>query len=203
MFNSRLKKVLALFLTAVFLAAGSVTVFADIQSSVYRRKLELKPTPLLVVLLSFDADQDGEDDFKTNPTMLTAKTLTDGSINPVYGEQWAYTKITDWQDRFFGDSGYSLKNYYREMSGGKFYFKPAQETQGTVNDGMIDLVLPQRHPQAVQALTGKNTGGAFLILADALKACDQYVDFGAYDTNRDGGLDSNELNLVFIHAGYD
>lgn len=196
-------KITTVLVAIMFLLSGSLGLFADLGTSVYRRKLELKPTPLLVVLLSFDADADGENDFLTNPNMLTTMKLPDGSLNPVYGEQWAYTKASDWKDRFFGDTGYTLKNYYKEMSGDRFYFKPADETQGTANDGVIDLVLPQRHPQAVQTITGKNTGGAFLVLAEALKACDQYVDFKAYDTNNDGGLDSNEFNVVFIHAGYD
>jgi len=104
-----------------------------------------------------------------------------------------------WSNSFFGATGKTVKTYYDEVSVGKFDFKPAAETFGTVNNGVVSVTLNYQHPN-----TGDNTGAANRkIVADALKAADSNVDFSKYDTNGNGKIDYSELHLMTVIAGYE
>ncbi len=93
-----------------------------------------------------------------------------------------------------------LKAYYNEASYGRFNLTPANETHGLANDGVVGwLTLNQRHPNTV-ATTGVANQQ---LAADAIAAADPYVDFASYDVNGDGYVDSNELAIVIIPAGYE
>ena len=60
-------------------------------TSVTTKKLEMKPVPLLVVMISFEPD--GDD-----------------------GRQICSTTKEYWYEQFFGDNGLTLKNYYKVTS---------------------------------------------------------------------------------------
>ena len=155
---------------------------ANIRTSVTTKKLEMKPVPLLVLLLSFKPEG--------------ATTKEDGVQMITTGKEY-------WYNACFGDEGYTLKNFYKEMSGGKFYFEPAR-VLGTDTPGVLEVVLDIPHPDRMnQDLPGKNHGVAFYCIAEALKKADPYIDFAYYDTDEGGYLSSDEFNVLLIHAGYD
>ncbi|WPC40213.1 Calx-beta domain-containing protein [Clostridium sp. JS66] len=104
-----------------------------------------------------------------------------------------------WNNEFFGDTGKTVKNFYKENSFNNFYFSPANESYGTANDGIIKVTLNYPHPNP-----GSSTGDANRrIVRDALIAADPYVNFASFDTNGNGYIESNELHIVTIVAGYE
>jgi len=109
------------------------------------------------------------------------------------------TTEADWAQTFFGGAG-SVQDYYREVSYGKLAMTQAVEGFGTVDNGVIGwLPLGYNHPN-----TGSSTGDANRKLAkDALIAADPYVDYSAYDSDGNGAIDSKELSIVIIAAGYE
>ena len=81
----------------------------------------LTPAPLLIVLASFDPSGEGVNHFDPeHPELLTDKT------SKYYGEQWAISKPDDCCDRFFGENCRSVRDFYKEMTGNKFWFYPVQ-----------------------------------------------------------------------------
>src|SRR5688572_7569920 len=106
----------------------------------------------------------------------------------------------NWHNRFFGPTG-SVADYYREVSYGSFSVSPASETHGTPNDGIAGWVtLPYNHPN-----TGVTPNGAWdwQIVRDAVLAVDPWVNFAAYDTNANGRIETRELHVTVIAAGYE
>ena len=83
----------------------------------------LSPIPLLVIKISFDANGNGKNDFDQSDS----KRLFNDKTSPYYGEQWCDSSDKYWADILFADSNTSLKKYYQEVSGGSFYFYPAEE----------------------------------------------------------------------------
>ena len=104
-----------------------------------------------------------------------------------------------WNNLFYGTTGSTVNNYYKEVSDGKFAFAPANESSGTTNDGIIKVLLNYNHPN-----TGSNTGYANQkIVSDALTAANPYINYSEFDTNGNGRIDTNELHVVTIVAGYE
>jgi M6 family metalloprotease-like protein len=104
-----------------------------------------------------------------------------------------------WSNKFFGGSGNTVNNYYKENSADGFSFTPASESYGTANDGVIKVTLNYAHPNTA----GNTSDSNRQIVKDALTAADPYVDFSSFDTNGNGYIDMNELHIVTITAGYE
>ena len=104
------------------------------------------------------------------------------------------SSAASWAAKFFGDTN-SVADYYEEVSRGKFLYTPAAEQHGTFNDGVIGWVsVNLAHP-------GADTQVWVAPIAAAIRAADPYVNYGAYDTNRDGWIQPNELHITVIAAG--
>jgi M6 family metalloprotease-like protein/uncharacterized repeat protein (TIGR02543 family) len=146
------------------------------------------PIPLLVVVVSYDPNGNGVDDCKAGKSSTNKEADT-------YGEQWAYTTEDEWEKSVFGDEGKTIKNYYLNMSKGNFYFKPAKETYGKADNGIVYVTVNIPHPAA----SGE---GDHPTRVKALAIVSEYVDFASYDTNGNGYLDYTELTISFIIAGY-
>ncbi len=106
-----------------------------------------------------------------------------------------------WSDKIFGGypnnvSAGSLNDYYQEVSQGQLAFNPANESQGTANDGFIKVKLDIDHPQFA-----RNWSGWKPLLADAFNAAAPSIDFSQYDTNQNGVIDKTELLVSFIVSG--
>jgi len=109
------------------------------------------------------------------------------------------SRPAQWRARFFGSAN-SIRDYYGEVSYGKLNIAPAAEGHGTANDGVVGwLALNRNHPN-----TAGNTGTANRLLTrDAVRAADRYVNFKAYDKDRDGHLSTKELHVSVVVAGQD
>lgn len=190
-------------------AQGSSNANAYSLNSAVQTKTSL---PLITIVIGFESP-DGPDatinytDSKGNKAQWTA------------AEQ-RYHDDYDWHERLYG-SGNSITNFYATMSNGKFSWVPATtETSaydvvgpdGKTNtnqydaagDGIIHVTLDRNHgnwrspdfksPEAADLRT---------MYVEALEKASEYIDFAAYDVNRDGKLSRDEACLLFIVAGYE
>ena len=95
----------------------------------------------------------------------------------------------------------NIDDFFNKASYGDVTLNPANETSGTVNNGVVGWVnVGYPHPN-----TGSSTGIANQQLTkDAINAANPFVNFAAYDTSpADGYVDSHELAVVVIAAGYE
>ena len=186
----RMKKRLAALL-AVLLLLAAVPAVAQAEDAWILDKLEkddvhLDPIPLLIVKINYDADGDGKDAYIEG---VDAKTVKES------GEQWTHTTDSYWSKMCFSDTK-SLKNYYKTVSNGSFYFYPAEETyadasaQGRANDGVVTVTIPYAHPNST---TGTVDTEDHLSRLAALEASDEYVDYASFDKNGDGYIDGVEV----------
>lgn len=163
-------------------------------------KIEASPVtetteiPLLVILANFDANGNGINDWDENdPDKLYSDKTKD-----YYGEQWAGSTLTEHYELYFGD-GYSLKNYYDELSMGAFHFVPIEfdvmPENSPVPNGMIEVTVDIPHPSA--------SGDAQGTITKIFSACDPYIDFSKLDKNGNGKIDEMELGVVILNSGAD
>lgn len=107
-----------------------------------------------------------------------------------------------WADKIFGNSESQLNHYFREVFYNQFYFSPASESNttgsGSSNDGIITVTLNINHPDP-----GGTSGDYHAHLKDAITLADPFVDFSSFDSDNDGTIEYNELQIMFIWAGFE
>ena len=110
----------------------------------------------------------------------------------------------NFQSDFFGTSGKTVRTYFSTVSSGKVTIQPAQENNGTADDGVVGwLTLSQNHPQCQDLSDQTNIDCHENLAKDAINAADPYVDFSLFDDNGDGNIDPHELAVIIIVAGYE
>lgn len=149
------------------------------------------PIPLLVLVVSFDANGNGIDDLKAGNNVTS-------TTSGCFGEQWAYTKESYWANEYFGEKGKTLNTFYKYNSHGSFYWVPVEETYGIENNGVIYVTVNMVHPNATGGKTTANGSEKYKALEEAAK----YMDFEKYDKDGNGYLDYTELTVSYIIAGY-
>ena len=135
---------------------------------------------ILVLLVSFDVDLDGFKDA---------------------GDTFIQHEDSGWSRTFFSTdgNGKTVANYYTEVSDGNFTFEPAEETYGIQSDGVVSVCLDYVHPNTGNSTDHRNQQ----IVAKALNAADAFVDFKAFDNDKNGYIDISELHIVTVVAGYE
>ena len=141
-------------------------------------------------------------------------TIVVGFSNMPYDDDY------NWNDSFFSGEK-SIMSYYSDMSFGKFTFVPAAETSaydGAANtnkadradDGVIHVKLSTPHydwATQYDMLHQKANREQYLrlstMLKSALEQADRYIDFSAYDLDGSGTIESTELAIGFVVAGYE
>ncbi|MDO4533875.1 MAG: M6 family metalloprotease domain-containing protein [Coriobacteriia bacterium] len=121
----------------------------------------------------------------------------------------------DWGNTIFGSDD-SVSAYYRDMSGDAFTFAPAVESSAygvdgntnkvdAINDGIVHVNLPEAHGDWRDEYYDDNVvaGAMLAAFSRVLVAADAYVNFASYDANGNGKLETNELAIAFVIAGYE
>ncbi len=95
----------------------------------------------------------------------------------------------------------NINDYFNKASYGDVTLNPANEIFGTFNNGVVGWVnVGYPHPNTVGSTGILNQQ----LTKDAIQFADPYVNFAAYDTSpADGYVDSHELAVVVIAAGYE
>ncbi len=162
---------------------------------------ETKEIPLLVIIANFDADGDGENDWDP----ADPKKLSSDKSQPYYGEQWAGTKPEDHYNRYFGD-GYSLTNYFPEMTMGAIRYVPAKfdtpPADAPYDNGVLEVTVNLPHPSALGQIINNSVAAGQCITA-VVEAADPYINFNKFDTNGDGVIVPTELGVVILNPGLD
>ena len=108
------------------------------------------------------------------------------------------SNASSWASKIFGTSTGELNNYYSEISKGNFQFAPATESDGA-SDGIVTTAINSNHPGNDDPANGDfhlwNT------FTTALNQIDSKVNFASFDTNNDGAISKDELQIVFLVAG--
>lgn len=115
---------------------------------------------------------------------------------------------TVWANRISGVRGddRSIIDYYNHASYGKVSFAPAAESFGFPDDGVIGPILLDRpHPNTGPTGSTGNRTTHDEIYQEAITIAKDYIDFEAFDVdgNGDGAVDSAELSVVVLMAGYE
>jgi len=106
--------------------------------------------------------------------------------------------ISEFKDKIFGDGENDLRGYYKDISFGKINFIPMMESYEDINDGVAKVKLNHDHPDY-----GEDNSLNYKILQDSLEVLDDDIDFSIYDRNDNGVIESDELVLINIVAGYE
>jgi len=102
-----------------------------------------------------------------------------------------------WANKIFGTNSGELNHYYQETSLSKFHLVPATESFGEANDGVITVTVKGNHPNP-------GSQGAFQsVLVQSLQLADPYIDFSSFDASGDGDLNRDDLQVMFLVAGYE
>lgn len=121
-----------------------------------------------------------------------------------------YDHQYDWSTTFWGDGKESLKQYYYTMSHGKFILDPAQyetshyqqgindNTADQDGDGVVHVRLNETHGTYVD-----NSKSIKETIKKAIQAADSYVDYSRYDKDNSGTIDTNEMMITVLLAGYE
>ena len=105
----------------------------------------------------------------------------------------------NFQSSMFSTGSSSVRKYYREISYNHADVLPATETCGTADDGTTPwTLLPYIHPHSPGS-----THNIQDVVKDVLTANNGCIDFASFDTNSNGYVDSSELIIVVVVAGYE
>ena len=165
---------------------------------------------LLLLLISCSKKDDESSSTSSSPCYTTApsdkgsclsnSTLTASTKVPLllvrvqYNNACFSSDETTWANKMFGTSDGQMNHYLAETTYSKYQFKPASETSGCTNDGVITVNLPENHPN-----TQKNSWSCHA--SKAITEADSYVNFAAYDTDSNDNLSVSELQVIFMVAG--
>lgn len=109
------------------------------------------------------------------------------------------TKPSEWQRLIFSSDADSVYNYYQEISQGQWAVVPASETDGTPDDGIIEVRLNLPHPNNKAVLTDAVYTGVFQAIQEASSA----VNLSAIDENGNNVIEPEELIWIVVFAGYE
>ncbi|RJR17999.1 MAG: M6 family metalloprotease domain-containing protein [Nitrospiraceae bacterium] len=94
----------------------------------------------------------------------------------------------------------SLTDYISSASYGHVTLSPASEAFGIANNGVIGwLNMGYAHPDTGGNIDDRNRK----LTRDAMLAADPFIDYASFDSNGDGYVDSDELAVVVVVAGYE
>ncbi|WP_207562243.1 M6 family metalloprotease domain-containing protein [Sulfurimonas aquatica] len=120
-----------------------------------------------------------------------------------YNNQSISSSEQVWSDKLFGKSPHQLNHYYLEVSNNNFEFSKVVESSGIINNGVASVKLNINHPNLITDNSDYFADTVYSGLSDALKKLDSNIDFSNYDKDANGHITRDELNLIFIIAGFE
>ena len=110
------------------------------------------------------------------------------------------TTPVGWYNKVFNLGDKSVARFYRDNSSGVLSVTPVNHTQAGNPPGIVSVSVADNHPNS-----GGNSNYATesAIINHALTQAGYYVNFALYDTNGDGTIDSSEMCIYFVYAGYE
>ena len=148
--------------------------------------------PLLIILVNFDANGNGVDDYETGGA----------DAIKVTGEQWAGTDIKEHYKLYF-EGEKSLTNYYLEMTMGAFCFAPIKLDKvpegSDITEGCLEVTINIPHPGATAGTPGLLDAQA--TIKKIVDATDEYIDYKKLDVNGNNKLDETEFACVILNSG--
>lgn len=102
-----------------------------------------------------------------------------------------------WSNKIFGKKFGEVNHYFNTISYNKWGIKPAEESSGIANDGVIKTYHGP-HPDT------EDDAIAFQpYIRNAIAQASLSLDFTKYDTNNNGNIDKDELKIFFMASGGD
>jgi M6 family metalloprotease-like protein len=98
-----------------------------------------------------------------------------------------------WGKMIFGRNQSNGNHFWYQTSGGQFQLLPAAETQGTPNNGVIQIKVSENKPT-----TGVLVAEQQPWVPEALDKAAAFVDFKSFDKNGDNTLTNDELSVLMI-----
>ena len=132
--------------------------------------------------------------FSTTAGTRTIPLLVVYGTFPDVAEMPGISASTIAQDIFPIGTSQTVADYFSSASGGRLKFVPAQESQGTANDGVVQVSLGAN--ATFEGLFG--TGGFAAQGRAVVQAADPFVNFSSFDANGDGNITPNELAILSI-----
>ena len=126
----------------------------------------------------------------TRPLLLIRLIFNNAPFNAFQSNE------ASWANKIFGSSDGQLNDWFAENSNDGFLVTEATETSGTSNNGVVTATIDMAHPGDTNF-----TANNHAVIKAAITAIDGSVNFAAYDTNSNGGISYDELQIMFIVAG--
>lgn len=110
------------------------------------------------------------------------------------------TTPASWSTAVFDTAASSVAKYYKENSFDTLTVTPVAHSQIGNPAGIISVTIASNHP---------NLGGSYTFSSDqawgnsALAQAASYINFNSFDTNGDNKLDTSEIVIYFVAAGYE
>jgi len=120
-------------------------------------------------------------------------------------ENWSgSTSASLWHETIFGQVN-SLRHYYDEVSFGQLDLIPAEESYGTINDGVVGWIKLEDyyHPYDLGNEQYSGTEYSQEIAHRALQAANDTVNFASFDSDNNGYISTDELHILMIVAGFE
>ena len=119
-----------------------------------------------------------------------------------FADRELQTTADDWNTRIFDNSpeAKSVVNYYNDNSFGLLNITPLTHTQPNMPAGIMNITLATNHLNS-----GENYDyeGEMAWIQQVYDEIGPFLDIEALDTNDNNYLESSEVNIYFIVAGYE
>ncbi|NOJ15364.1 M6 family metalloprotease domain-containing protein [Vibrio splendidus] len=109
----------------------------------------------------------------------------------------------DFQSTIFGENQQSVQDYFLKNSYGNYKVVPAKESEGTKNDGVINVTLDIDHPNCHSKSESNCQSKLNNVFTKAYEALDIDFNLSQYDYNNDDSISPQELSVMFVFAGND
>ena len=162
---------------------------------------------LLLFLISCSKKEEESSSTSSTVTCASSRTLTASTKVPLlvvrvqYANATFQSNETTWADKMFGTSDGQLNHYLDETTYSNYQFKPAIETSGCADDGVVTVTMSGNHPDTRNYGSDDWKKRYDCYAAAAITEADNYVNFAAYDTDSNDNLSVSELQVIFLVAG--